>query len=358
MTRATRTINIAAEPEAVLRHIVSGVVGSMEVVHETPEGVGNVYAWTDRVLGMRLRGITVFTEYIPSERVTMRNFSGLGEMREVCTVEPDPAGGSRLTVSWDFAARVPLLGRLLVPMLVRQFEKNLPRKKAELEATRPRSGRVRRRGGGVPAVQLADGIFRVDGVRVGNVYLVVADEGLLLVDTGVPGSAKRICRFVEAMGRDPGEIRDIVLTHIDMDHVGSAAALKTRTGASVAIHQLDAPVLTGEQGPRERTPLVVRALYRLLVKRLIPDRLLRDGDIVGGLRVMHIPGHTAGSIALVRDDGVVFTGDALLGDKHGNVIPPDPRLAQDPAQASDSAAAIESLRPRLLLPGHGAPATV
>jgi hydroxyacylglutathione hydrolase len=353
MTRATRTISIAAEPGAVLRHIVSGVVRWMAGVHEKPGGVGNVYAWTDRVLGMRLRGITVFTEYIPSERVTMRSFSGLGEMREVCTVEPDIAGGCRLAVSWDFAAGVPLLGRLLVPLLVRQFEKNLRRKKAELEAAGPR-----RSGGGVPAVQLADGIFRVAGVWVGNVYLVVTDDGLLLVDTGLPGSAKRICRFVEAMGRDPGEIRDIVLTHIDGDHVGSAAALKTRTGARVALHELDAPVLTGERGPRERTPLVVRALYPLLVKRLRPDRLLRDGDVVGGLRVMHVPGHTAGSIALVRDDGVVFSGDALLSDKHGNVIPPDPRLAQDPAQASVSAAAIEALHPWLLLPGHGAPAMV
>ena len=204
-------------------------------------------------------------------------------------------------------------------------------------------------------MQVTDGVFKVDGIRVANVYVVVTDDGLLLVDTGIPGSAGGICSFIEAMGRDLSEVRDIVLTHFDLDHVGSAAALKARTGARVSIHEADAPVLTGQQSPWGRM-LVVRVLYRLLVKPLTPDRLLQDGDTIGGLRVVHTPGHTAGSIALVRDDGVVFSGDALLSDKRGTVIPPDLRLAQDPHQASVSAEAIQALQPRLLLAGHGAPA--
>lgn len=203
-------------------------------------------------------------------------------------------------------------------------------------------------------MQVDEGIFRIDRVE-GNVYLVVSDQGLLLVDTGIPGSAGRICRFIEAMGRDPRELGDIVLTHFHADHVGSAAALRARTGARVAIHELDAPVLTGEQAPESRM-LLVRVLYALLVRRMQPDRLLRDGDTIAGLRVVHIPGHTPGSIALVSEDGVVFSGDALLTDKHGTVIPPDPKLAEDPDQALASAGAIQALHPRLLLPGHGAPA--
>jgi glyoxylase-like metal-dependent hydrolase (beta-lactamase superfamily II) len=204
-------------------------------------------------------------------------------------------------------------------------------------------------------MRVTDGVFRVDHVE-GNAYVVVTDDGLLQVDSGLPGNARRICRFIEAIGHDPGEVHDIVLTHYDGDHVGSAAALKARTGARVCIHEADAPVLTREQKPGERMPLFVRILYRLLMKPLTPDRLLHDGDMVGGLRVLHIPGHTPGSIALVRDDGVVFSGDALLCDKHGNVIPPDPRLAEDPDQATHSAEAIQALQPRLLLPGHGSPA--
>ena len=203
-------------------------------------------------------------------------------------------------------------------------------------------------------MQLADGVFKVDGIRVANVYLMVTQDGLLLVDTGPPGSAKRILRFVESLGRQPHDLRDIVFTHCDIDHVGSVAELKARTGARVAIHALDAPVLSGQQRP-QKGGFAMIALYRLFRFRPIaPDLRLRDGDTVGGLKVIHVAGHTAGSIALASDDGVVFSGDALRNDRHGNVLAPDPRLALDPAQAAASAELIKARRAGLLLTGHGA----
>jgi glyoxylase-like metal-dependent hydrolase (beta-lactamase superfamily II) len=145
-----------------------------------------------------------------------------------------------------------------------------------------------------------------------------------------------------------------VFTHCDIDHVGSVAELKARTGARVAIHALDAPVLSGQQRP-QKGGFAMIARYRLFRFRPIaPDLRLRDGDTVGGLKVIHVAGHTAGSIALARDDGVVFSGDALRNDRHGNVLAPDPRLALDPAQAAASAELIKARRAGLLLTGHGA----
>ena len=219
------------------------------------------------------------------------------------------------------------------------------------------SGRLasRWRGRHDPLMEVADGIFKIDGVRIANVYLVATEDGLLLVDTGMPGNARRILSFIDGIGRKPSALRDIVVTHCDIDHVGSVAELKRLTGARVAIHELDAPVLSGEQRP-QKGGLVMVALNRLLRFRPVaPDLRLRDGDTIGGLHVMHVPGHTAGSIALVRDDGVVFSGDALLSDKDGNVLPPDPRLAFDRARALASAAMITARHATLLLTGHGAP---
>ncbi len=63
--------------------------------------------------------------------------------------------------------------------------------------------------------------------------------------------------------------------------------------------------------------VVINRLFRL--RPVTPDLLLRDGDRIGGLEVVHVPGHTAGSIALRRADGVVSSGDALLGDSHGGL---------------------------------------
>lgn len=204
-------------------------------------------------------------------------------------------------------------------------------------------------------MRLTDGIYKVDSVRVANVYLVVTEDGLLLVDSGMPGNAKRILAFTQNLGYQPRDLRFIVLTHCDIDHVGSVAKLKELTGAQVAIHELDAPVLSGEQKP-QKGGLAMVVLYRLFWFRpVVPDLLLNDGDTIGGFHVMHAPGHTAGSLVLYRDDGVVFSGDALLSNKDGQVRPPDPRLALDRAEALASAERIKALPTRLLLAGHGAP---
>jgi hydroxyacylglutathione hydrolase len=173
----------------------------------------------------------------------------------------------------------------------------------------------------MPPMRLTDGVYKVDGVRVANVYLVAIDDGLLLVDTGMPGNAKRIVAFIESIGRHAADLRYIILTHCDLDHIGSVAALKELTGARVAIHELDGAVLAGEQRPQSE----------------------------------HVPGYTAGSIVLSREDGVVFSGDALLSDQHGQIRPPDPRLALDRAQALASAELIKAPPISLLCTGHGAP---
>jgi hydroxyacylglutathione hydrolase len=207
----------------------------------------------------------------------------------------------------------------------------------------------------MPPMQLAAGVHRVDGLRVANVYLVAIDDGLLLVDTGMPGGAERIVACIESTGGHAADLRYIVLTHCDMDHIGSVARLKELTGAKVAIHELDGPVLAGQQKAQKGGPLVEVFGRLFRVRHVMPDVLLKDGDVVGGLTVMHVPGHTAGSIVLVREDGVVFSGDALISNNAGQVRPPRPRLALDPAKARASAERIKALPIKLLCTGHGAP---
>ena len=67
-------------------------------------------------------------------------------------------------------------------------------------------------------------IHRIPGVRGANAWLVASDEGLVLVDTGLPGNGGRIVAFLAALGRAPGDLSAIALTHYDPDHAGSAAA--------------------------------------------------------------------------------------------------------------------------------------
>jgi glyoxylase-like metal-dependent hydrolase (beta-lactamase superfamily II) len=225
-------------------------------------------------------------------------------------------------------------------------------------------------------MRLADDLHRIDGITGANVYLLVAEDGLTLVDTGMPGNAKTILTAIRGIGREPSELRHIVLTHSDPDHSGSAAHLKDLTGALVAIHEQDAPALAGKRPKRTdgtgASPmrssnigrvghdLAMRLVFKLSgrfrdFKPVDADILLKDGDTISGLRVMHVPGHTRGSIALCREDGVVFSGDALLADNAGRVQPPTDALALNPARALASADMIDSLGFTTLLPGHGPP---
>lgn len=205
-------------------------------------------------------------------------------------------------------------------------------------------------------VEVADGIERVEGTRVGNAYVLRVDDGLLAVDTGAFGGAARVLAAIERLDGRPGDLKQIVLTHWHPDHMAGATELRRLTGAPIAIHELDAPVLAGLERPAKGRRMMGLLLRVFRIAPIVADVTLRAGDLVDGLEVIHAPGHTAGSIALRRADGVLLTGDALLADRHGRVQPPDPGLSLDPARASASAAELRALGPRLVLPGHGAPA--
>lgn len=207
-------------------------------------------------------------------------------------------------------------------------------------------------------MKVSDGVYRVDGVRGANAYVVQTDDGLLVVDTGLPGNADKIVAFIRGLGLEPSAVRTIALTHSDPDHTGSVARLKALTGAEVAIHRDDAPAVAGTGPGKERTG-ALRVLVAVVspfvrVEPVQPDVLLGDGDSVAGFDVIHTPGHTPGSITL-RRDGIVFSGDALLSDSRGRVRPPSKALSGDYEEALLSAEKVEALEYRLLLTGHGQP---
>ena len=125
--RATKTMYIQAKPERVMSFLLDPTAipagMTMRAVHETPDVAGNLYEWTFRVLGIRGKGVTLYTEYIPGERLSFRNFGSM-EGTSTWDIEPED-GGSNVTIQAESRLAIPVIGRFLEPMLRKQWEKNL-----------------------------------------------------------------------------------------------------------------------------------------------------------------------------------------------------------------------------------------
>jgi len=208
-------------------------------------------------------------------------------------------------------------------------------------------------------MEIIPGIHQVDGVN-GNSYILVRD-GLIVIDTGIPGSGKKILAYIrDTLHRDPREIRSIIITHFHMDHIGGVAALKTAApDANIAIGAADTGYVTGAL-PLPAHPgfrgLLLRIVGRVMKPRAFrPDLLLRDRDSIDGLTCIAIPGHTPGSIGLLdAATGTFFAGDILRYDGKNLTEGPE-QFTMDLNRQRKSLRTIAGLDFDLLLTGHGVP---
>lgn len=200
-------------------------------------------------------------------------------------------------------------------------------------------------------------------IRANNLVLIVEDE-ITLVDTGLRGSSPQIIDFINQLGRSPEEISLIILTHNHPDHVGGLVELKQLTRARVAIHRADTRALR-DSGTRKSTGL--RSPLRLILSALHLSFSSRFGDAdiklsggevlrpLGGLEVIHTPGHTPGSISLYSPARrLIIVGDAIRNRRRALYLPP--RMAStDLSQAADSVRKIAGFDFDTLCSGHGRP---
>lgn len=214
-------------------------------------------------------------------------------------------------------------------------------------------------------MEIVPNVHRVPGLRGANVYLL-AGEAPTLVDAGWPGSAQKILDYAAGLGYAPTDLARIVITHHHLDHLGSAAALRAQTAAPLAAHPADAAYISGEQQPPLPSGRGMRLLVRLMDLLPMfsqPDPLpvevaLQDGDgldALSGGRVVHVPGHSLGSIALYFPaERVLFCGDTIDCRRGQPGLPPRP-FSVDMNQALASIERMSELDFDVLCPGHGDP---
>ncbi|MFD7091977.1 MBL fold metallo-hydrolase [Streptomyces sp. NPDC056730] len=212
--------------------------------------------------------------------------------------------------------------------------------------------------------------------RLGNdvvaCYLIDTPDGITLIDAGLPGHWRDLQRELSSLGKSVDDIRGLVLTHGDSDHIGFAERLRSEHGVPVFIHAADAArARTGDKpkstvGPLRPGP-TLRFFGYLLSKNGLRTRYVaeatevHDGDVLdlpGNPSIVGMPGHSPGSVAVhVPLADAVFVGDALT-TRHvltGRTGPQPAPFTDDQAQALASLDKIAALQASWVLPGHGAP---
>ena len=198
--------------------------------------------------------------------------------------------------------------------------------------------------------------------RFVNLYLIVEKHQLSLVDAGTSAAPRQVERVLARRGHSMQDIKHILITHSDGDHIGGLAELRAATGAAVYAGAIEAEAIArGEASRSPAVPAIMRPLFQL-VQRLMPvvaseaTVIVHAGEtlpILGGLQVLATPGHTPGHISYYAPEhGVLFAGDSMMASATGLAFRDGP-VTWNYALGRDSVRLQAALAPRMVCCGHG-----
>ena len=219
-------------------------------------------------------------------------------------------------------------------------------------------------------MEIASGLRRIGSDTV-NSYLVVEGDDVTVIDAGLPGYWRLLKNELAAIGKSTDNIRALVLTHGDTDHIGFAARLYKEKGIPAYLHAADVDRAKLEVkkpnsgwGPVRVGPLVGFLWYSathggLRIPPVEHVQPVADGDVLdvpGRPRIIHTPGHTPGSVSVhVPSVDAVFVGDGMTTRNvlTGATGPKPAPFTLQPDEAIRSLDRVEKLDATWMLPGHG-----
>jgi len=200
-------------------------------------------------------------------------------------------------------------------------------------------------------MKLTDEVLKLDCTKGSYVFAVTCETGVTLIDTGFPGRGEAILAELHENGIEPVDVKRILLTHHDVDHIGNAEFLQKMTGCEIFISATDYPyVMEGKK--REGLKSVVGAITKPH-KPAAVNRI--EGGSVGEFAAIPSPGHTRGHM-VYRFRDVMFLGDLVRGKDGGLALSP-PIMTWDKAALIASIKALPVDGAQWLCVAHGEPVT-
>ena len=198
-----------------------------------------------------------------------------------------------------------------------------------------------------------------------NSFLVESNSGYLLIDTGGSSARIELLGKLESIGCASHNLKLILLTHGDFDHIGNAAYLRLAFGSKIAMHRDDSGM--AEHGDmfvnRKKPNIIIKVLLQLSSgfgknDRFTPDIYVNEGydlsDFGLDAKIISLPGHSKGSVGIVTTNGDLFCGDLFENTKG----PTRNSLMDDHAAANVSIGTLRNLNIKSVFPGHGQPFTM
>lgn len=198
-------------------------------------------------------------------------------------------------------------------------------------------------------MKIIENVYQLDSAK-GSYAYIIRDREVVLVDTGLPFKGKGIISEIKSLGIELGDIKHILLTHHDIDHIGNSYTLQQLTGAQVWASGEDIPYIRGDL-ERHSFKKHLNRIFRVKIPENIKPYV--PGQNINGIEVIPTPGHTPGHVCLLYKD-VLFAGD-LIKYKDGKPAPYPSAWNWDQTQIRESFEKISAVPFRWLCPAHGEP---
>lgn len=211
--------------------------------------------------------------------------------------------------------------------------------------------------------QIVPGCYQI--TRGSNIFILESGpDELTVIDTGIPGTTRVILDAIRGLKKRPEHVKHILITHADLDHVGSLAGFANATGATVYASEASKPYIENADLPEHLpTPamLLARPLTRLFQKKATVHRTFTDGEtlpISNGINAYAAPGHTPENhVFYWKRQGVLFAADLFFSQSGTLGLTPQ-AISWDMDEARESARKLLALQPSIICPGHGNPVDI